>query len=666
MDSGEIDPSEEECIEILETTSMDEEYRMLQSDLCFYPTTDAKSTKDIERKGPVPKTICVSIDYEEDLLDDDDDDDENEDGDEDRPPLIPSSPPLSTSPVSDIEQTSSTATNVSTASKQSCTSSSSQDTVIKQHSEPQKNEVIFKNFFGATKNAIFRTAQSIRENHDKKNSKSKDKDDTSIKSPIEITKKRDFSMLRPISRSSKNTSTTVATTSQNLTIPELTSDTTKQTLIKSCSNTSLNKEKRVPGIAQCMINLKELSTELISSSTKNDRGQNSLLRFFESPVFNIHFAIHYLFYSKEPGVLSFIVNKLFSFADLEVDLYIPQLILMYIQMDELTEVLDPYLTYRCRRSADFSLKCLWLLEAYNCNIENICSNSSSNKKSHLHLIKELNPKREKRNFKGIDALKTPSSMKKTHHRSQSDATGILNHLATSKLYHVPSKLCLGDLNSGRAFDNNCVCFESVRGTVNDLLGQQTVCSCGASKLAPQKEFLRALIDIGKTLTSLPTKIEKTSRLRVLLNLINKNLPARVWLPLYSEVPHHVVRITEEKTAVLNSKDKTPYIIYVEVVEVNDIYTSPVIPKLMPTLRHTKSEECLDGLGNKSNGGIEPPIITQSFEDDVWSQDDDLITAQYLNIHKLSEKDAVSQHSLDSMDSREAGKLMRKLSSFKFI
>lgn len=34
LDSGEID-AEEECIEI-ETQSMDEEYRMLQSDLCFY------------------------------------------------------------------------------------------------------------------------------------------------------------------------------------------------------------------------------------------------------------------------------------------------------------------------------------------------------------------------------------------------------------------------------------------------------------------------------------------------------------------------------------------------------------------------------------------------------------------------------------------------------
>lgn len=89
----------------------------------------------------------------------------------------------------------------------------------------------------------------------------------------------------------------------------------------------------------------------------------------------------------------------------------------------------------------------------------------------------------------------------------------------------------------------------------------------AAKLAPQREFMKSLVEIGKNLTSLPTKAEKTSILRMRLNLINKNLPARVWLPLNSDIPHHVVRITEEKTAVLNSKDKTPYIIYVEVVEV---------------------------------------------------------------------------------------------------
>ncbi len=185
--------------------------------------------------------------------------------------------------------------------------------------------------------------------------------------------------------------------------------------------------------------------------------------------------------------------------------------------------------------------------------------------------------------------------------------------------------------------------------------------------------MKSLVEIGKNLTSLPTKSEKTSILRMRLNLINKNLPARVWLPLNSDMPHHVVRITEEKTAVLNSKDKTPYIIYVEVVEVDDIYTSPVIPKLMPTLRHTKSEEHLESnlsttsahLSNDNHTKNEPLDHSNSrdaersseygiSDSDAWSQEDDEITVQYSNLNRTNKMDSnsKSQASLDSVDSRD--------------
>lgn len=167
-----------------------------------------------------------------------------------------------------------------------------------------------------------------------------------------------------------------------------------------------------------------------------------------------------------------------------------------------------------------------------------------------------------------------------------------------------------------------------------------------------------------------------------------------------------MRITEDKTAVLNSKDKTPYIIYVEVVEVNDIYTSPVMPKLMPSLRHTKSEEHLemsleqvvsnggsvsgkqkDGAGQlkrdllraslSGSGGVSNQLKVEDAteelekssnksnnsesgfdlrlrEDDVWSQEDDEITAQYIQMQKLVDRDAVSQLSMDSCDSKDQG------------
>ncbi|XP_059613676.1 phosphatidylinositol 4-kinase beta [Phlebotomus argentipes] len=561
-----------------------------------------------------------------------------------------------------------------------------------------KNELIFKSFFGATRNVIFRTAQSIIDNHEKKNKEDQPK------------ARKDFLLLKSASSRKK------ATTSPECLSPEV----EEKSQHNSIFSLRPKSKGKVPGVAQCYVHEERREAgQCVAGSSGKKVGHNGLLRFFESPVFNIHFAVHYLFYSKEPGVLSFIGNKIFSFNDTEVDLYIPQLILMYIQIDELAEVLDPYLVYRCRKSADFSIKCSWLLEAYNYNVDTANgSGANSTKLSQLFLLKELYPKKERRQrrfdvHEVVYDEEILSPTKKTHHRSQSDATGLIHDSRKRAPLTVAnfslSHLSLGDLTTGRAFDNGCICFESVRGTVNNLRGHKTLCVCGAPKLLAQREFMKTLIEIGRQLTSLPTKSEKTTQLRMSLNSVNKNLPARVWLPLHTEIPHHVVRITEDKTAVLNSKDKTPYIIYVEVMEVDDIYTCPVIPKMMPTLRHTRSVEHLESAGNHVSGDtvsstnpkLQVPLRVRTVhqlslsnssdagggekvsestassstdvadsglvatatdlgsiekieitEDDVWSQEDDEITAQYLNLHKLSERDTLSQMSLESCDSRE--------------
>lgn len=60
-----------------------------------------------------------------------------------------------------------------------------------------------------------------------------------------------------------------------------------------------------------------------------------------------------------------------------------------------------------------------------------------------------------------------------------------------------------------------------------------------------------------------------------------------------------------------STSQAPYIIYVEVLEVEDLYTSPVPTKIMgSSLRHTKSEENLTG-GEQSNTMASSNDITTS-------------------------------------------------------
>ena len=80
------------------------------------------------------------------------------------------------------------------------------------------------------------------------------------------------------------------------------------------------------------------------------------------------------------------------------------------------------------------------------------------------------------------------------------------------------------------------------------------------RLAPEREFLKSLMAIGKRLASLPTKEQKTQRLVAELSLLNLTLPARIWLPT-AAFPHHIVRLPYTQAVVLNSKDKVSFLFY---------------------------------------------------------------------------------------------------------
>lgn len=468
-------------------------------------------------------------------------------------------------------------------------------------------------------------------------------------------------------------------------------------------------------------------------TSESKRSHSSLLRLFESKHFDASMAINYLFITKEPGVLEYISNRLFSFEESCVDFYLPQMMNMYITMHPVAEVLHPYLVLRCRNCVDFSLKCAWLLEAYCCNHKKKSQGArlrtlilsgdlvpTGTKSKHLesrtawktsfrghkapnispkptpdlltaprphefHAAEDFNPHGRKLTTAG-----TQRSQVRTHMRSRSDATGIHHPppigLLNPDFAELRSRLQLGDITSGRAFDNGCQCFESPRGVVKQLRGgDQSHCTCGAPRLQPQLEFLKALVSIGRRLAQLPDRETKTQRLLAELSTLNLNLPARVWLPHRTpEFSHFVVRIPPQAASVLNSKDKAPFIIYVEVVTVTDLATSPVPIKIQNALRQVKSEEQLPDVDSAGLDTCYPQDANQTVlsaaetgslnsfclnpEDaDIWSQDDDDITAQYQTMrHIHPDKDTISQMSIESTDSREpifiaAAEIRRRLS-----
>ncbi|XP_072939577.1 phosphatidylinositol 4-kinase beta isoform X2 [Epargyreus clarus] len=380
----------------------------------------------------------------------------------------------------------------------------------------------------------------------------------------------------------------------------------------------------------------EVPTKTIQQAASDtSRNKDFLLRLFESKLFDMSMAITYLFNSKEPGVQTYLANKLFSFPFEDVDFYLPQLATMYIEMGDVADVLRPYLVYRCKQSAEFSLRLAWLLTAFG-------GDGKRSKAAKLRasiLGEEIRP-----------------AARRGHIRSQSDASGL--RLVTPPGRH------LGDLASGRAFDSGCRCGEQ--------------CSCGAPRLAPQTQFLNALTNIGRRLVSVPDKERRTERLRAELVTLDRNLPARVWLPLH-QTPHYVLRIPPYAAAVLNSKDKAPYIMYVEVLETDG--HEPLPPRLLPPapptphsppIRHTKSEENLVPEC--------PTLSLYSALDDVdasdcWSHEDDEVSSHYAprapapdslsQVSAVSAMSAASAASTSSCGSREslavgAGEVRRRL------
>lgn len=375
-----------------------------------------------------------------------------------------------------------------------------------------------------------------------------------------------------------------------------------------------------------------------------------LLRLFESKLFDVSMAISYLFSSKEPGVQSYIGNRLFSFPDAEVDFFLPQLLNMYVHMDaHVGDAIKPYLVYRCRGSVSFSLTCAWLLGAYSSDMHiSTQTHSRGSKLRKLILSDELQPSARARggargaHVSGSVHVSEPRSSgvhvgpRRTHQRSKSDATVSLSLTPSSSLKRTSSNPRV----------------ESPDQPV---------------RLAPQREFIKSLLGIGKRLATLPTKEQKTQRLISELSLLNHKLPSRVWLPT-SAFQHHVVRVPHTQAVVLNSKDKAPYLIYVEVLECEDFETS-LVPVRIPEnrVRITRSVENIAVATETGDlrAGSFSIVCNYDNDEEAWSTDD-IGTLQVPEGHSC---DNISQFSVDSITSTEsretvyiqAGDIRRRLS-----
>ncbi|CAJ0933605.1 unnamed protein product, partial [Mesorhabditis belari] len=325
-------------------------------------------------------------------------------------------------------------------------------------------------------------------------------------------------------------------------------------------------------------------------------GSAWLRRLFDSPLCNTSFCLHYL--SKRPtdvSTLKFLGEKLSSFPVKEVDFYIPQLINLYINNGDVAEAINAYIMKRCEESGQVALLCCWLLEAFGGEQLKYEEKRHGEKLrqwilSILHRAKD--PKTLSHSRSLSTSLLSPDSLVLSLKRSETTMGPFRQSILT------------------RAFDDGCDCFE--------IDPTREFCICENLSMRGEKEFINSMIRIGNTLKDLTTKEEKSRRLISELVVINNNLPARVWLPLYWD-QHIVLRIPPTSGCVLNSKDKAPYCIYVEVLLCESVRKMKV-----PTRMSDAEAELYQKLArNHSTGNLDsmistPPTVRPPIDDKVIS------------------------------------------------
>ncbi|KAF9195327.1 Phosphatidylinositol 4-kinase pik1alpha (PI4-kinase)(PtdIns-4-kinase) [Haplosporangium sp. Z 767] len=155
--------------------------------------------------------------------------------------------------------------------------------------------------------------------------------------------------------------------------------------------------------------------------------------------------------------------------------------------------------------------------------------------------------------------------------------------------HVVTSPSLEDLRGGQAFKMKRDRFSSPRyshdtapsspislkfSDRDSMDGRSSAASLELARRSyfhSEMQFLLALVDIATRLVIVP-KPARLSALRAELTLLNHNLPAEICVPLWChatvEKPHHhrVVRIPPQDAVVLNSADRVPYLLQVEVLE----------------------------------------------------------------------------------------------------
>ena len=355
-----------------------------------------------------------------------------------------------------------------------------------------------------------------------------------------------------------------------------------------------------------------------------------LLRFFKSEFFDCWIAVSYLFKYKTIGIQDYICRLMRKFPTEQVQFFLPQLCqLVVFRPDCDSTSLEFFILETCHRSTHFAILTLWHLEALVADFQDPAAAALLKKYPQPYLLcRKILGKCQSIVISGDLAHMYDEEETRVNSNAKYTSIGIgytmasvaapdvvdqmksllLNHSRRKvpmsmeairgdsiELVHSDSPLIediiivqpkmprkppsAEELHRGKAFSlSNFLVKHHASSDQSAMLHHHS--NVRASKVVNQHfvytqiQFILALMDIGNRLLTLPREA-RSSSLRAEVSLLNHNLPARVcipfWCPATTDRPfhHYIVRIPPEDAVVLNSKDRVPYLVLVEVLEVDE-------------------------------------------------------------------------------------------------
>ncbi|KAI8605387.1 kinase-like domain-containing protein [Dissophora ornata] len=355
-------------------------------------------------------------------------------------------------------------------------------------------------------------------------------------------------------------------------------------------------------------------------------GNSMLLRLFRSEYFNAWIAVSYLFkYPDAVGIQHYLCNELKKFPLDEIEFFLPQLVHLLISRPSESVALENFILDRCQISSHMAILTLWYLQAYTSDLS-----ASPNTPSFKLCKRVFNKcqaivfaTEAQGEYEDIFGKNGVPKVKENALSAMVGMGVMLAAFGQPLMTKSPGQLALAQGRRPRAFSitdnledggaveglphqhqdqhqlqnqpqslehqqsghvNHASSYESGRSTPAGKHDTETVASPRSASGEPaslelarrsyfhsEMQFLLALVDIATRLVIVP-KPARLSALRAELTLLNHNLPAEICVPLWCKATvenpshHRVVRIPPQDAVVLNSADRVPYLLQVEVLE----------------------------------------------------------------------------------------------------